>query len=97
MNTSKEYIPILLANLPRIQSQFGVTGLCIFGSVARGDSRPDSDVDILVEMPPKIFLMAALKDYLEGILGSTVDLIRRHTHLSDTFLTQISQDGITLL
>lgn len=54
-------------------------------------------MDILVEMPPKIFLMAALKDYLEGILGSTVDLIRRHTHLSDTFLTQISQDGITLL
>lgn len=64
--------------------------------MARGDNRSDSDIDILVEMPPKILLMSALKDYLESILKSSVDLIRNHSHLSQKFLTQISHDAITI-
>ncbi|MDE6206697.1 MAG: nucleotidyltransferase domain-containing protein [Muribaculaceae bacterium] len=83
--------------MPRIQSEFGVTGLCIFGSMARGDYRTDSDVDILVDMPPKIFLMSALKDFLEQLLHTSVDLVRRHAHLSPPFLKQITRDAITIL
>lgn len=97
MCDTKECLKILHDNLPHIQAEYGVTGLCIFGSMARGDNRPDSDVDILVDMPPKIFLMSSLKDYLERILHSSVDLIRRHSHMSARFLSQISRDGITLL
>lgn len=97
MCSSKECIQIINENLPRIQKEFGVVGMSIFGSVARGDNRPDSDIDILVDMPPKIFLMSALKDYLEQILNVSVDLIRRHSHLSSKFLNQISQDAITIL
>ncbi|MGM9816375.1 MAG: nucleotidyltransferase family protein [Lepagella sp.] len=84
-------------NLPHIQKEYGVTGLCIFGSVARGDNGPDSDVDLLVDMPPKISLMSALKDYLENILHTSVDLIRRHSHLSQRFLNTISKDAISIL
>lgn len=80
-----------------MQQEFGVIGLSIIGSVARGDSGPDSDIDILVDMPPKIFLMSALKDYLEQILQTSVDLIHRHSHISTKFLKQISQDAITIL
>ncbi|MDE6483984.1 MAG: nucleotidyltransferase domain-containing protein [Duncaniella sp.] len=80
--------------MPRIRSEFGVTRLCIFGSVARGDNHPDSDVDILVDMPPKIFLLSSLKDFLEKILHSSVDVIRRHSHLSPHFIEQISRDAI---
>lgn len=83
--------------LPYIQKNYGVTGLCLFGSVARGDNRPDSDVDLLVEMPPKIFMMSALKIFLENILNSSIDLIRRHSHMSQLFLDQISKDGIQIL
>ncbi|MDE6326209.1 MAG: nucleotidyltransferase domain-containing protein, partial [Duncaniella sp.] len=72
-------------------------GLCIFGSMARGDNRENSDVDILVDMPPEIFLMSALKRFLEGLLNTSVDLVRRHSHLSKKFLDQISSDAITLL
>lgn len=97
MCTPQQCIQILNENMPRIQSEFGVTGLCLFGSMARGDTRQGSDVDILVEMPPKIFMMSALKEFLEQILDTSVDLIRRHSHLSTKFLTQIAQDGITLL
>ena len=97
MCTPQECVKILNENLPRIQSEFEVTGLCIFGSMARGDNRPGSDIDILVDMPPKIFLMSALKEYLENILNTSVDVIRRHSKLSAKFLNQITKDGIILL
>ncbi|MBJ2189199.1 MAG: hypothetical protein HFJ87_08055 [Muribaculaceae bacterium] len=97
MCTANDCILILNENLPRIQREFGVSGLSIFGSVARGDNRPDSDIDILVTMPPKIFMMSALKQFLEEILKSSVDLVRMHSHLSKTFLAQISRDAIKLL
>lgn len=97
MYTSAECIEIITENLPHIQSEFGVTGMCLFGSVARGDNQADSDVDILVDMPPKILLVSALHRYLEELLHSSVDLIRRHSHLSARFLNQISHDIITIL
>lgn len=97
MCNSTDCIQTIQEHLPFIQSEFGVKGLCIFGSVARGDNRPDSDIDILVDMPPKILLMSGLKDYLEDLLHSTVDLVRRHSHLSAQFLNQISNDAIPIL
>lgn len=97
MCTTNECISTIQANLPHIQQEYGVTGLCLFGSVARGDNKIDSDVDILVDMPPKILLVCGLKDYLEQILNTSVDLIRRHTHLSPKFLKSISKDAITIL
>lgn len=87
----------LVKVVPYIRKEFGVDSMCIFGSVARGDNHQGSDVDILVEMPPKIFLMEALRIYLESILKTSVDLIRRHSHLSSKFLNQISHDAITIL
>lgn len=96
MCTQSECIKVLTENKSYLQSEYGVTGLTLFGSTARGDNRPESDVDILVEMPPKIFLMSALKEYLENILNSSVDLVRRHSHLSPRFLTQIQKDAITI-
>ena len=83
-------------NSLRIRQEFGVKGMCLFGSVARGDNGPDSDVDILVDMPPKIFVMAALKDYLEELLHTSVDLIRLHSRLSPKFLNQVLRDAITI-
>ena len=96
MCTQSECLKILNENKSYLQSEYGVTGMTLFGSTARGEQRPDSDVDILVDMPPKIFLMSALKQYLEKILNSSVDLIRRHSHLSPKFLNQIEKDAITI-
>ncbi len=51
--------------------------LSVFGSVARDEARPDSDVDLLVEFdrPIGLFAFVALKLYLEQILGQRVDLV----------------------
>jgi predicted nucleotidyltransferase len=53
-----------------------VRRLGVFGSVARGEAEPDSDVDILVEFSqiPDLFEFAALRDRLAEILGRPVDL-----------------------
>ncbi len=49
----------------------------MFGSVARGDDRDDSDVDLLVELPENTGLLtiARIEAELEAILGTTVDLV----------------------
>jgi predicted nucleotidyltransferase len=55
----------------------GVTNLRVFGSVARGQDRPDSDVDLLADLPPRMGLLelGRVQAELEAILGSQVDLI----------------------
>ena len=55
----------------------GVHRLRVFGSVARGEDRPDSDVDLLADVPPGISLfgLARLQADLEAILGTRVDLV----------------------
>jgi predicted nucleotidyltransferase/DNA-binding XRE family transcriptional regulator len=55
----------------------GVRNLRVFGSVARGEDRPDSDVDLLADLPPglSLFGLGRLEAELEAILGSRVDLI----------------------
>jgi uncharacterized protein len=57
--------------------RFGVRSLSLFGSVARGDQRPDSDIDILVEFERVggLFEFVRLKNYLEATLGHPVDLV----------------------
>ncbi len=54
-----------------------VTNLRVFGSVARGEDRADSDVDLLVELPPHMGLLGLgrVQAELEAILGTTVDLV----------------------
>jgi len=56
---------------------FGVRSLALFGSAARGEQRPDSDIDILVEFDRVggLFEFVRLKNYLETTLGQPVDLV----------------------
>jgi uncharacterized protein len=55
----------------------GVTNLRVFGSVARGTDRPDSDLDLLADLPPDMGLLGLgrVQADLEAIIGSKVDLV----------------------
>ena len=55
----------------------GVQNLRVFGSVARGEDRPDSDVDLLADLPPglSLFGLGRAEADLGAILGARVDLI----------------------
>ena len=65
------------ADVLEVADRHGVQVLGVFGSVARGDDRPDSDVDLLVELPEGmgLFAIARVQNELEALLGSPVDLI----------------------
>lgn len=61
----------------RTASAHGVSNLRVFGSVARGQDVPDSDVDLLVDLPAGmgLFGLARLQRELEEILQSRVDIV----------------------
>ena len=59
----------------------GVRRAAVFGSVSRGDNRPDSDIDIMVEIDPAahltVFDYADLKDYIASLFDGPVDVVNR--------------------
>ena len=59
----------------------GVAHAALFGSVARGDDRPDSDIDIMVEIAPDarigLFQYAGIVHYLEDLFPARVDVANR--------------------
>jgi predicted nucleotidyltransferase len=63
--------------------RLGVSHAAVFGSVARGEARADSDVDVLVELdqdrPLGIFEYARLKIYINEILDGAGDVVNRRT------------------
>lgn len=73
---SEDVKQISLKILP-ILKQAGVLKSSLFGSIARGQARPDSDVDILVELPKNstMFDLMDLEAKLQSQLGKKVDLV----------------------
>lgn len=60
-------------------ARLGATNVSVFGSVARGNDRPDSDVDLLVDVGASVglFKLMQMKAKAEELLGRTVDVIPR--------------------
>jgi len=75
--TKERTIELLRENKPMLTTLFGVRRLALFGSFARGSSRADSDVDVLVEFdgPATSKRYFGVLFYLEDLLGCSVDLV----------------------
>jgi len=78
-------------------ADLGVRHAKIFGSVARGEDRPDSDIDILVEVDPKVvddlFAYSRIRRTLEQLIGRPVD-IARHDRLRPAVAEEVEKDNI---
>jgi predicted nucleotidyltransferase len=78
--TRDQIIATLKAAEPELRRR-GIRHAALFGSVARGEERPDSDIDILVEFEPglegSIYDYVRLKEYVAGLFDGPVDVIDR--------------------
>jgi len=76
MRSLEDIQTILRKQLPELRERYGVKSLRIFGSYARGEQTPESDVDILVEFDrkPGLLKFVNLEAYLSELLGVEVQL-----------------------
>lgn len=100
--SAADWIPVIVDRLTR---QFQPLRIILFGSRARGDHRPDSDVDLLVVMPEiddrrrtTVAMLSALRDRRVpvDIVVTTPEEIARRGHLVGTILRPALRDGRVL-
>ena len=78
--TLEKALDVLRANEDMLRAR-GVVHAAVFGSVARGEGEPDSDVDVLVDLAPSepvsVFDFVRIKLDLAELMGTNVDLVER--------------------
>jgi hypothetical protein len=78
--------------------QFGAQRIRVFGSVARGEDRPDSDIDFLVDFPLGYDLFAQrlpLAERLAEITGRQLDVVPEH-ELNRHIRARVLQEAVDL-
>lgn len=80
--------------IEKLAQEFGASRIRVFGSVARGEETPESDIDLLVDFPRGYDLFRQripLAERLKELLGKEVELIPEHelnTHIRDHVLAE---------
>jgi predicted nucleotidyltransferase len=81
--TSKPHIDIPREKIEEFCHKWKVREFSVFGSVLRGDFRPDSDIDVIVDFEPgakrSLFDIVSMTDELKEIFGREVDLMTRRS------------------
>jgi predicted nucleotidyltransferase len=75
----EDVLSTLRGQLSELREGYGVRRLGVFGSYVRGENRPRSDLDLLVEFDrvPTLFEFVRLERHLTTILGVKVDLVMK--------------------
>jgi predicted nucleotidyltransferase len=80
--TLDDVLRTLRVHLPELREHYGVRTLGVFGSYVRGEQRPRSDLDLLVEFgsrPLTLIQVITLEQHLSDLLGVQVDLVEKKT------------------
>lgn len=73
-------VQILREHLPDLRTRYGVKRIALYGSFARGEGKPSSDIDLLVELTQPLGLQfIALANEVESLLGRKVDIATLET------------------
>jgi hypothetical protein len=90
-----EEVFVLLEKFMESQkSEYKLVSLGVFGSVARGEARDDSDVDIVFETTePNLFRTSRMKQDLEQLLSRPVDIVRLRERMNPRLKQRILQEA----
>ena len=85
------------AEILRLAESHGCRNVRVFGSIARGEQRPDSDIDFLVDFEPgrSLLDLTGLWLDLEGVLGCKVDVISSRG-LKPRLASEVMRDAVPL-
>ncbi|MBW4040305.1 MAG: nucleotidyltransferase family protein [Acidobacteria bacterium] len=91
-----EVLTKLRQHAPVLQAE-GILHLALFGSTARNEARPDSDVDLMAEYDPNrrlgLFELGRIHYTIEDLLGTKVDLANR-LHMRPIIKESAEEDAI---
>jgi uncharacterized protein len=91
----KEIIAILRDYKNTYAEKYGIQALGVFGSVARDQSREDSDVDICIKtVTPNPFVLVHIKEDIEQLVHRRVDIVRVREKMNPFLKQHIEKDGI---
>ena len=85
------------SDILQLAAPHGARNVCAFGSLARGEARPDSEVDILIALDPERspLDLVALKQDLEDLLACKVDVVTEAA-VSPYIRPQVLRDAVAL-
>lgn len=87
MKSTSEYLALLKQFKETKAMSYGISKIGLFGSVARGEHKEGSDVDVCFEGKAMgLFTLARLKGELEILFGNTVDILRMRKQLDGSAL-----------
>lgn len=79
---------------PYASDRYGISRICVFGSIARGEQTPESDVDICYEgRALSLLTIDRLQSELEELLGCKVDIVRMHDNMNAVLRSRIQKEG----
>lgn len=93
----KELLRQHRSEILRVAKAHGARQVRVFGSIARGDARPDSDVDLLVDLEPgrSLLDLVAIKQDIEDLLDREVDVVTERA-VSPYFRAQVLKEAVPL-
>ena len=95
MKTTSEYLQLLKQFKDTKGISYGIKKIGLFGSVARGEHKEGSDVDVCFEgVPQGFFAVGGIKVDLEQLFGCSVDVVRLREKMDSIFKEQIQKEAI---
>ncbi len=92
--TKLDILNYLKEHYKEFNNTYNVQKIGIFGSYAKDEATKDSDIDIFVQMDPKLLNMVAIKQLIENDLHKKVDIVRLRDKMNQYLKKRILKDGI---
>ena len=93
--SKNEIIDLLKAEKKFLKKKFGVLNIGLFGSYAKNQQNPDSDIDLLVEFSEPCFdWLVGLQIYMEKKFNKKIEIVRKRNLSKSRFFERVEQEII---